>query len=89
MKTIDVQPDVAEDALVRLARQVPADVAIGRPMLARPGEDPGVVIILTTEALWWVNSASADRLDQIGGDLWELTEFCGGMERSRTIAHAE
>ncbi|MCW0215223.1 MAG: hypothetical protein OJJ54_17845 [Pseudonocardia sp.] len=88
MQVINTGHAAAEDALVALAGHVPADVAIGRPLVATPG-DEGSIHVLTATTNWWVYPDHADRLAVLADGRGELTEFRGGREVSRTIAVIE
>lgn len=88
MQVIDTSHAIAEDALVALAGHVPADVVIGRPLVATTGEE-GSIHVLTDSTNWWIYPDHADRLAVLPDGRGELTEFRGGREVSRTIAVIE
>lgn len=85
VKALDLDPAEAEQALVVLARHVPADVELGRPFLAQP--DDGAVLLATTLCWWWVDDGEALRLVPLSGGRAELTVYRHGEETSRTIGH--
>lgn len=79
---IPVDGEQAGEGLTRLARNVPHEVEIGRPMWAGWSEDELAVVFLTPVAAWWSHPASAVRLMAIG-ELTELTRWIGGREVQR------
>lgn len=87
MNTVNVAPEAAEDALVRLAGHVPADVVIGRPYVAIPSDD--AISIFTDTAVWWVYPDRADRVEELPDGRSELVEYRDGHEQSRTISVIE
>lgn len=85
VKALGLDPADAEQALVALARHVPADVELGRPFVAQP--DDGAVLVATDLAWWWVDDSEAMRLLPLSGGRAELTTFRNGAERSRKIGN--
>lgn len=82
---IDLTESAVEDALVGIARHVPADVEIGRPLMARTEPDGGVQVA-TTLAWWWLEpEGTAVRLLPLDGDRAELTRWRDGAEVLRIL----
>jgi len=88
MRTLPgLDPEAAEDALVRLAAHVPPAVEIGRPFVARREED-GSVMIGSTVAWWWAYGDRAERL--LGRDgRAEKTTYRDGHEIERVVDQPE
>lgn len=85
MQTINATAAEAEDALVALARHVPREVDLGRPLIART-EDDGAVLVVTTAAWWWLEpGGTAARLLPLGDDRAELCRWRDGVELHREI----
>jgi hypothetical protein len=85
-EVIPLDGEQATEALAKLMYHLPLDVGPGRPFMAtfNPYEQP--VTFVTTVGLFTVNPASAERLvgiAMVGGELAELTLFCGGRETDR------
>lgn len=79
---VPLDSEQAGQALTKLARNVPADVQIGRPFLATFDDFENAMTFFTDDAIWYSYPAHAERLAQIG-DVTELTEWFGGAETSR------
>lgn len=88
MITIDgCTAEQAGDALVRLARNVPPDVPVGRPLVAAPvstRSGDGVQILDSDGTCWFVYSASVERVIDLGG-ISELTGWFGGVESAHIV----
>lgn len=87
MRTLNVSPADAEDALVALAAHLPATVQIGRPLLASPND--GAVLVVTDSAWWWAYPDRATRLLELPDGSTELTEWTDCAETSRFVARLE
>ena len=82
-RIIPVDGDLAAEALARLARNVPADVRIGRPLAATWNEAEQTVLFLTDVGWFWSRPASAERMVPIDrGDIAEVTCWYGGKRPS-------
>lgn len=88
MRTIDITPEAAEDALVRLTKHIPADIEIGRVLAAYPAED-GVAFIADCLQVWWSHHGRGVRYIETSGGLAELTEWAWRVEVSRTVVPTE
>lgn len=88
LRVIDITAADAEDTLVLLARHVPRDVELGRPMVVKPHGDSGV-LVLSDLCLWTVRTEQADRLLQLSGGRVELSSWRDGREVSRSVHGGE
>lgn len=85
---IALDDDRAVEGLARLARNVPTDVPIGRPLVAAYSEYERAALFLTREGWWWSYPAHAERLTYIG-DFVEKTAWYGRVEYERTACRLD
>ena len=83
----------AEAALTRLARDVPHDIELGRPVIAAYSGSENAVVVVTdlggedSETLWWSYPGHAERLvttTRPQGRTCELVKWYGGVEYERS-----
>ncbi|MEV5689919.1 hypothetical protein [Micromonospora globbae] len=83
MKTIDINMETAERALVVIAHHVPLTVDIGRPLVA--SKDGINVLVVTDRGNWWVRPGHVERVVELSSGEVELTRWSGRVELSRSI----
>jgi hypothetical protein len=97
MRTIDTDPERAEDVLVELAGHLPVDVMIGRPLIvtgrsSRPmlEKEPRRVeacemVFTDLLAMWFLEDDAAVRFVELAEGRRELTRWSHGVEVSRQV----
>ena len=83
---LPIDGDQVAEALVKLARDLPAGIDQGRPLFAQFDPREYAVRLLTTTGLWWVYPAHLERMAVAveGQDpLYEVTSWVGGRENDR------
>lgn len=92
MQTIETSPQRAEDVLVEMARHLPHDVPIGRPLVVTgrtasgvPASGEATESVLTAEALWTLQPGGVERLAVLPDGRAEVTRWCDGAEIERSV----